>query len=153
MNFSKWYFFLSCVFVTLEKEKDLGENMLSRLCSDCLPFLQIGLFEANIDIFLDLLSCHHLARLFEVVVRRNLQKYVRGKVDSQRLFCFILTIQLFTFSWAFVFAFVFPRCCVTECASAGWQKLAAFWRGQNWPQKISSSAYSPFSRGMRCFSA
>ena len=80
MNFSKWYFYFSCVFVTLEKEKDLGENMLSRLCSDCLPFLQIGLFQANIDIFLDLLSCHHLARLFEVVVRRNLQKYVRGKL-------------------------------------------------------------------------
>ena len=66
--------------------------MLSRLCSDCLPFLQIGLFEANIDIFLDLLSCHHLVRLFEVLVRRNLQKYVRGKVDNQRRFCFALTI-------------------------------------------------------------
>ena len=77
------FFLCSCscvVFVTLEKEKDLGENMLSRLCSDCLPFLQIGLFQANIDIFLDLLSCHHLARLFEVVFRRNLQKYVRGKL-------------------------------------------------------------------------
>ena len=95
------FFLCSCscvVFVTLEKEKDLGENMLSRLCSDCLPFLQIGLFQANIDIFLDLLSCHHLARLFEVVVRRNLQKYVRGKVESQRRFCFVLTMKLFTFS-------------------------------------------------------
>ena len=98
MNFSKWYFHFSCVFVTLEKEKDMGENMLSRLCSYCLPFLQIGLFEANIDIFLDLLSCHHLARLFEIVVRRNLQKYVRGKVESQRRFCFVLTMKLFTFS-------------------------------------------------------
>ena len=71
--------FLACLFL-LTKGKDLGGNMLFRLCSDCLPFLQIGLFEANIDIFLDLLSCHHLARLFEVVFRRNLQKYVRGKL-------------------------------------------------------------------------
>ena len=35
--------------------------------------------------------------------------------------------------------------------NSGWQKLAAFWRGQNWPQKFLSGAYLLFLRQMRCF--
>ena len=33
---------------------------------------------------------------------------------------------------------------------AGWQKLAAFRRGQKWPQKFSSGAYLPFIFGHNC---
>ena len=36
---------------------------------------------------------------------------------------------------------------------SGWQKLAAFRRGQKWPQNFSSGAYLLFLQKMRCFCA
>ena len=42
---------------------------------------------------------------------------------------------------------------VTLWLSAGWQKLAAFQRGQKWPQKKSSGVYLLFLRQMRRFCA